>query len=154
MSENIVMSIELDTSSAQASMDSMSLIIDEVTRKAAEARRKVMHEVRMASGYIRGMIGLFKSVIHAFGVVLTPAQEAILNLIITAATSMVAIAAAFTSTGIGVMAGAIFAAAALGLSIGTTAAAIQGINESRGKIDDIMGILGSLESLSMIGRHY
>jgi hypothetical protein len=154
VSENVIISVELDASSAQASMDSMLILIDEVTRKAAQARQKVMQEVRMVSGYIRGIIGLFKSVIHAFGVVLTPAQEAILNLIVTAVSSMVMIAAAFTSTGIGVIAGAMFAAAALGLSIGATARALEGIESARGKIDDIMGVLSSLESLTMIGRHY
>jgi len=114
----------------------------ETYRQLSEMGRVIQFGIRMARNFAKAM-----------GRTLDASTEAILTLIGSSVTSMLSIAAAFTAStlGIGAAAGAIMAAAALGLNIGATAAVIADQDRMRGQIDGIIGILDGLGELGARG---
>lgn len=154
MSENIItIGLEVDSSQVNTELDAIQKKADAVTKKWADDHRAILTSMSKVGRAITAGINAYRRVLRALNISLDPAQEAILTLIVSSVSSMYQIALAFSSTGIGIVAGAIFAAAATGLNIGATAAYLQDMSRSRQAMDDALAAVASIADFATaIGR--
>lgn len=138
----------IDSNAAKAELADLEQRTNRWATKWKQLKSKVAKEASTIMGSITALIGVVRAVATAMGVLMSPAEEALLTMISTAATSMVAIAAAFTSTGIGTVAGAIFAAAAMGIAIGTYAIAVSDMGYAKQQSMEAIGVANSLTGLA------
>jgi len=146
---NIIAKVTVDDSETDAAIKKLDAFVKDRDQKLRETYRQLSEMGRVIQFGIR----MARNFAKAMGRTLDATTEAVLTLISSSVTSMLSIAAAFTAStlGIGAAAGAIMAAAALGLNIGATAAVIADQDRMRGQIDGIIGILDDLGSLGARG---
>lgn len=151
--DKVIIELEVDSSQVNAEIADIEKKTDAVVKKWAQDHKQIMSSMRSVGRLITSGINAYRKVLRAMNITLDPAQEAILTLIVTSVSSMYQIALAFSSSGVGVVAGAIMAAAATGLNIGATARVLQDMNTSREAMDDaIAAIEGIADFATAFGR--
>lgn len=151
MSDNVEMNLNLTVNDAElnAAKQKLDVFVKERDAKLRETYRQLSEMGRVINLGIR----MARNFAKAMGRTLDAGTEAILTLVGSSVASMLTIAAAFTAStlGIGAAAGAIMAAAAIGINIGVTAAVLQDQSRMRDQMDGIIAILSDLGTMGIKG---
>ena len=141
--------VDVDDTDIDLAKDKLDAFVKERDMKLRETYRQLSQMGRVINLGVR----MARNFARAMGRTLDASTEAILTLISSSVTSMISIAAAFTAStlGIGAAAGAIMAAAAIGLNIGATASVLADQTRMRDQMDGVIAILADLGSITARG---
>jgi len=125
---------ELDiivTTNVQEQIKRDSEAIDQLTRRWKAQEAEIIMGVRQAGQVINQTIQGFRIALHAMNMTLGPLESAMLSMITTGVSVAISVAEMLISGIITAPAGLILAAAAFGVQIGSTAALMKSMGETR-----------------------
>lgn len=143
--------------------DDSDLVAKEEKHKAAinaqeadwKAKRAViMSQMRDVQMSINIMIRSVRMAFNLVGVAMDPVESALLSMISSTASTMLAVSIGMSATGILAGAAMYLAAAAYGMQIGQTAALIQKFDYIEGKFQQVSAAFDSLEALEFTGKSF
>jgi len=139
MVSDVSIGVFMDTSAAEASIADLDAKINTVAQRSVEVRNQVMSDVRQGLRVVSSMISGMHIATRILRLNLAPWQQALLSLVGTTVATMSNVAAAFSTTIVGIPAALIISAAALGLQVGVTIEIFAKMAEAQMRVDMIAG---------------
>jgi len=118
---DVTITIGVDDSEANASIEAVKAKADAVVKDWAEKRRELLSQIRDAFGYVQSLISSFRSVMSLFDTQIHPFYDALLSIVTSTVSMMLAIATALAAGVVTSPFAAVVAGIAIGLNILTTA---------------------------------
>lgn len=144
--DRVVISVELDTTQAEADITRIEHQTDAVVEKWARDEREIQRSILRLNAGIRGIVGVIRNAYRMVGVTLDPVQEAVVNMITTTLGSILAMHRAMEAGSLGIA--GIYTVGASIASIAIAGAAmtqaIAGMDESRKALDNAQALLDSI----------
>ena len=107
----------LETSEAEAKLQRLKVIADEVVKKAKEARAQVMREVRIAMNAISIMLTNFTQAMSLIGFQADAFYTALIGMVLSTISMLMSVSAALAATGFGAAVAGYVMAIAVGLQV-------------------------------------
>ena len=128
---DVIVSVGADDSQLQAVLANSESKIHEVGQKSLEMRNQVMRDVRTGMGMVSTLMSAMHIATRILRLQLNPFQTALLSLIGTTVMTMQSVAAAMSTTVVGIPAALIISSAAMGLQIGVSIEIFNEMNKAK-----------------------
>ena len=156
MSDEVTIRIGIDTAEGEANLARLQEINNKVMEKTLKTRQEVLKTARGAQRIISGISTLVRAFANSMGIsigALGSAMIATVESIVSTAIAFFTLQVALASNPVtGVATGAYitlgFAAAALGVSIGTLGAVIEGNEKAQAQAANMQAALSGLQSIT------
>ena len=151
---NVFINIIVKTKDARDEVDDFQNEINKVGSLAKRTFAAIRREGKTILASIGSMVTVFRGMMKAIGQTIDPLFDTMLAGVMSAATSLLAIAQAWSmAPGIGQIVFVILAAASLGLTTGTVGAVLSGKAMSKDRIDGVQQTLtGLMGMMTASGR--
>ena len=146
VSDPVTQIITVDNSQALAIMAETDAKMDEQTGEWIEKRREIVKGLAQVNLAINLTIQSYRFVSKLLGNIVGPIESALLGIIQSAVSTIIAMAAAFSATGFGAVAGAIMASIALSMSFVAFGDVARQFNGIKGIVANIAKRVESAES--------
>lgn len=134
---DVVIAIDIDPTSAEATLADLDAKVNVVAQKSVEVRNQVMNDVRQGLRSVSLLLSGMHIATRILRLNLQPWQQALLSLVGTTVATMSSVAAAMATTIVGIPAALIISSAALGLQVGVTIELLAQMAEARSQTEQI-----------------
>ena len=117
MSDRVTIDLIVDTTSAEASIDRVMGLADRAVKDWREKRNNIIRGIRQTMGYINSLISSYRTAMSLIGAQIDPFYDALLSIVSSTVSMLLAISAAFIASGVGSAWGSVIAGIAIGLNI-------------------------------------
>jgi len=146
-SDRVTVYVDVETDESLAELADFSRKVDDVGSKWQRVKMVIRSESRQVMQSLLGLVNLAKDIIEAFGYSIGPVGEALLAIITSVIQGAIAMQFAYAAGGPVGWAMMAISAAALGVAIGASIRAAQGVAEAKESAAKTQAILGSLTSI-------
>jgi hypothetical protein len=137
VSDDVTIGIGVDTSEATVEFNTLMVKADEATKRAREARKKIMREISMATAALSSMLTSFSMAMSLLGAQVDTFFGALIGMTLSTVSMLVSIATGLAATGVGIPASIIVMGIAVSLQIITIAKLINDKMSSEGIWNEI-----------------
>ena len=116
MSERVEISLAVDTSNANAEIDAVAAKAETVVKDWHLQRRLIISELQQTVSTISRMIGMARQVLSIFGAAIPPFYSALISMVMSTVATLLSIAGALATTGVGIPASVAISVVAIGIN--------------------------------------
>lgn len=152
VSEDIEIWLRLNADDALSEMHDFSNKVDEIGSRWQRVKLTIQNESRKVLYSLQGVISLVRNVFELFGWSLGPVGEALLGIVSSVISSVIAMQYAYAAGGPFGWAMIALSAAALYASITAQVKAMQGMEDAKGEIGKVNAVIGSIQNIFSVRR--